>query len=101
MCGCSLAYIIYCRVTEALSKSGFVVSPKSTLSPVTCIFFLGKGLDLTARTITLYPRAFFHMLAAWLRVAVRAAKHSCFKRKRSISQSLGALFAVGKPSLRR
>ena len=63
-------------VAEELTRCGFIVSPKSTLSPVTCIFFLGKWLDLVERTIGSHPGAFLQMLAAWLRVAVRTAKHS-------------------------
>ena len=35
-------------VAEALRRHGFIVSPKSTLNPVECIFFLGKWLHLSA-----------------------------------------------------
>ena len=63
-------------VAEALRTHGFIVSPKSTLSPVERIFFLGKWLDLSARTISSHPRAFLQMLSAWLRVAVRTLNFS-------------------------
>ena len=53
-----------CRFTEAFSRSGFIVSPTSALSPVTRIFFLGKWLDLTAHTISSHPKAFLQMPAA-------------------------------------
>ena len=58
-------------VAEALRRHGFLVSPKSTLDPVERIFFLGKWLDLSERTISSHPRAFLQMLSAWLPVAVR------------------------------
>ena len=63
-------------VAEALRTHGFIVSPKSTLSPVERIFFLGKWLDLSARTISSHPRAFLQMLSAWLQVAVWTLNYS-------------------------
>ena len=62
-------------VAEALRRHGFIVSPKSTLSPVERIFFLGKWLDLSARTISSHPRAFLQMPSAWLRVTVRTLNY--------------------------
>ena len=64
------------RVAEELKRCGFIVCPKSTLSPVAGIFFLGKWLDLAEHTITSLPMAFLPMLVDWLRVAVRTTKHS-------------------------
>ena len=63
-------------VAEALRKHGFIVSPKSTLSPVERIFFLGKWLDSSTRTNSSHLRAFLQMLSAWLRVAVRTLNYS-------------------------
>ena len=70
------------RVAKVLARHAFIFGLFfSTLSPVTRIFFLGKWLDLTARTLTPHPCAFLQLLAAWLRVAVRTAKHSCLTGK--------------------
>ena len=49
---------IMARVVQALERAGFLVSAKSTLEPVTEIFFLGKCLNLGVRTIRSHPRAF-------------------------------------------
>ena len=63
-------------VAEALRGHGFIVSPKSTLTPVERIFFPGKWLDLSTRAVSSHPRAFLQMLSAWLRVAVRTLNYS-------------------------
>ena len=72
----SLLQAMTACMAEESTRCGFIASPKSTLSPVTRIFYLGKWLDLEERTITWHPRAFLQMLAAWLRVAVRTSKNS-------------------------
>ena len=73
-------------VAEALRRHRFIVSPKSTLSPVERIFFLGKWLDLSARTWWAWWAwwAFLQMLSAWLRVAVRMLNYS-----RLVGKSVG------------
>ena len=43
--------VVTARLVRALEEAGFIVSGKSTLDPVTEIFFLGKYINLGVRTI--------------------------------------------------
>ena len=49
------------RVLRALEGAGFLVSAKSTLEPVTEIFFLGKYVNWGVHTIKSQPDAFPRM----------------------------------------
>ena len=64
------------RVVRALEEAGFLVSAKSTLEPVSDIFFLGRYVNLGVCTIRSHPRAFLQMFNIWLRLATRSRPSS-------------------------
>jgi hypothetical protein len=57
------------RLTVALREKGFLVSPKSTLSPVQSLNFLGKLLNFGARTIRATNFSCAQLIFRWLRMA--------------------------------
>ena len=70
------------------------MSGKSTLDPVTEIFFLGKYINLGVRTIRSHPRAFLQMFNIWLRLATRSRPSS-----RLLSKALGFIQWHFRPRL--
>ena len=86
--------VVTARVVRALEEAGFIVSGKSTLEPVTDIFFLGKYINLGVRTIRSHPRAFLQMFNIWLRLATRSRPSS-----RLLSKALGFIHWHFRPRL--
>ena len=86
--------VVTARVVRALEEAGFIVSGKSTLDPVTEIFFLGKYINLGVRTIRSHPRAFLQMFNIWLRLATRSRLSS-----RLLPKALGFIHWHFRPRL--
>ena len=78
------------RAVRALEEAGFLVSAKSTLEPVTEIFFLGKYVNLDVRTIRSHPQAFLQMFNIWLRLATRSRPSSRLRGPPSRSETPGS-----------
>ena len=87
-------HVVTARVVRALEEAGFIVSGKSTLDPVTEIFFLGKYINLGVHTIRSHPGAFFKMFNIWLRLATRLRPSS-----RLLSKALGFIHWHFRPRL--
>ena len=58
------------RAVEALRAAGGVISPKSTLEPVTRLVWLGKDVDLGGGSLRAERNAWEALLAHWLRLSV-------------------------------
>ena len=57
-------------VVEALRAAGGVISPKSTLEPVTRLVWLGKDVDLGGGSLRTAGNTWEALLAHWLRLSV-------------------------------
>ena len=55
---------------QAMRAVGRVISPKSTLEPVTCLVWLGKDVDLSRGSLRTAGNAWAALLAHWLRLSV-------------------------------
>ena len=86
--------VVTARMVRALEEVGFIVSGKTTLDPVTEIFFLGKYINLGVRTIRSHPRAFLQMFNIWHRLATRSRPSS-----RLLSKALGFIHWHFRPRL--
>ena len=58
------------RAVEALRAAGGVISPKSTLEPVTRLVRLGQDVDLGEGSLRTAGNAWEAVLAHWLRLSV-------------------------------
>ena len=58
------------RAFQALRAAGGVISPKSTLEPVTRLVLLGKDVDLSGGSLRTAGNASEALLAHWLRLFV-------------------------------
>ena len=58
------------RAVHALRAAGGVISPKSTLEPVTRLVWLGKDVDLGGGSLRTAGNAWEALLAHWLRLSV-------------------------------
>ena len=58
------------RAVQALRAAGGVISPKSTLEPVTRLVSLGKDVDLGGGSLRTAGNAWEALLAHWLRLSV-------------------------------
>ena len=66
-------------------QAGFLVSSKSTLSPVQVLQALGKVVNLRERFIQVQPFVFLHLMVAWIRLA------TCGYSKKCLDKLLGTL----------
>ena len=58
------------RAVQVLRAAGGVISPKSTLEPVTHLVWLGKDVDLGGGSLRTAGNAWEALLAHWLRLSV-------------------------------
>ena len=58
------------RAVQALRAAGGVISPKSTLEPVTRLVWLGEDVDLGGGSLRTAGNAWEALLAHWLRLSV-------------------------------
>ena len=58
------------RAMEALRAAGGVISPKSTLEPVTRLVWLGKDVDLGGGSLRTAGSTWEALVAHWLRLSV-------------------------------
>ena len=58
------------RAVQALRAAGGVISPKSTLEPVTRLVWLGKDVDLGWGSLRTAGNAWEALLAHWLRLSI-------------------------------
>ena len=57
------------ELTDRIVRVGFLVSSKSTLTPVQVLHALGKVVNLQERSIQVQSFNFLQLLVAWLRLA--------------------------------
>ena len=79
------------RAVEALRAAGGVISPKSTLEPVTLLVWLGKDVDLGGGRLRTAGNAWEALLAHWLRLSVGV----CSMRR--LQQFLGSAQCICRP----
>ena len=73
------------EVAERIRRAGFLVSFKSTLTPVQVLKALGKVINLKERRIQVQPFVFLQLIVAWIRLA------TCGYSKRRLDKLLGTL----------
>ena len=72
-------------VAVRIRQAGFLVSSKSTLSPVQVLQALGKVVNLRERFIQVQPFVFLQLMVAWIRLA------TCGYSKKRLDKLLGTL----------
>ena len=73
------------EVAERIRRAVFLVSLKSTLTPVQVLKALGKVVNLKERRIQVQPFVFLQLIVAWIRLA------TCGYSKRRLDKLLGTL----------
>ena len=73
------------KVAVRIGQAGFLVSSKSTLSPVQVLQALGKVVNLRERFIQVQPFVFLQLMVAWIRLA------TCGYSKKRLDKLLGTL----------
>ena len=71
-------------VAVRIRQAGFLVSSKSTLSPVQVLQALGKVVNLRERFIQVQPFVFLQLMVAWIRLATCARMHACMVIPKSV-----------------
>ena len=79
------------RAVQALRAADGVISPKSTLEPVTRLVWLGKDVDLGGGSLRMAGNASEALLAHWLRLSV------CVCSVRRLQQFLGRAQWIFRP----
>ena len=68
------------RAVQALRAAGGVMSPESTLEPVTRLVWLGKDVDLGGQSVRTAEKSWEALLAHWLRLSVGVCRMQCLQQ---------------------